>query len=60
MKPKEGVIGLKKLDLHLLKIAVETYEMEQHGMKGDAAFLINTIDSVFSSITALGQSFLVL
>jgi hypothetical protein len=57
-KNLDGRIALKKLDCHLLEIAVETYRPNQDN--GDPTFLLNTIESVFSSISALSQSFLVL
>jgi hypothetical protein len=57
-KKVDGRIALKKLDFQLLEITVETYRPHQD--HGDPTFLLNTIESVFSSINALSQSFLVL
>jgi hypothetical protein len=54
----DGRIALRKLDFHLLEIAVETYR-PQEDQHGDPTFLLNTIDSVFSSMSALSKSFLV-
>ncbi|KAJ3358207.1 hypothetical protein HDU91_005277 [Kappamyces sp. JEL0680] len=61
-KPSLGIeetISLKILNLELLEIAVEPYTSEPvSDQTADHTFLLNTIHGVFSSIDALGASFL--